>query len=320
MATTTLAQDLALLDAYSRAVVSVAEAISPSVIKIDAFGTKADGGEEPRGTGSGFFFAPDGYALTNSHVVHGATRIEATLSDGRRLPAALTGDDPATDLAVVRAQGTGFPAARFGDSAALRAGQLVVAIGNPYGFQTTVTAGVVSALGRSLRGRTGRLIDEVIQTDAALNPGSSGGPLVSSLGDVVGVNTATILPAQGLCFAIGINTAAFVVPQLIREGRVRRSRIGVAGQNVPLHRRLVRFHSLAAESAVLAISIEPGSAAEQAGLRAGDLIVGFGGEPVPGIDALHRMLTGDRAGTEVPMTVLRGAELLTLPVTPRGEG
>ena len=307
------------MDAYSRAVVSVAESLGPSVLRITSVGG-AQGGrpEAPIGSGSGFLFTSDGYVLTNSHVVHGAGRIEAAFPDGRRLEARLVGDDPATDLAVVQVHGPDLIAAPLGNSSTLRVGQLVVAIGNPYGFQCTVTTGVVSALGRSLRAMSGRLIDEVIQTDAALNPGSSGGPLVDSAGRVVGVNTAMIPAAQGICFAIGINTANLVVPALIREGKVRRSRIGVAGQNVPLHRRIARFHGLSGESAVMVAAVEEGSPAMEGGVRAGDRIVSFAGQPVEGIDDLARLLTGERAGTPAPLMVVRGTDLVMLQVTPRG--
>jgi S1-C subfamily serine protease len=297
------------LDAYSRAVVSAAERASPSVVNLEV--------ERPaRATGSGFVFTPDGFVLTNSHVVHGAAHIALTLADGRRLVAELVGDDPDTDLAVVRVQAPDLAVARLGDSHGLRVGQLVVAIGNPYGFQCTVTAGVVSALGRSLRAASGRLIDDVIQTDAALNPGSSGGPLVTASGEVVGVNTAVIRPAHGLCFAIAANTATLVAARLIRDGRVRRGYVGVAGQTVSLPRRLVRAHDLLRESAVLVATVEGGSPAERAGLREGDLIVAFDGQPVAGVDDLHRLLTEARVGMPTALTVFRGAERLELGVVP----
>jgi S1-C subfamily serine protease len=311
--------DAALLDAYSQAVVTAAEKISPSVVKIEAvyLATASSGRSRERsGGGSGFVFTPDGLILTNSHVVHGAKRIAASLSDGRRFPADTIGDDPATDLAVIRIDAPALVAARLGDSQRLRVGQLVIAIGNPYGFQYTVTAGVVSALGRSLRSYSGRLIDDVIQSDASLNPGNSGGPLVSSDGQVVGVNTATIMGAQGLCFAIGINTAKFVAGRLLRDGKIRRSYIGVEAQTLPLHRRLVRFYDLAQESGVAVISVQNGSPAERAGLREGDVILALDGKPVAGVDDLHRLLTDARVGISSPLSVLRWTEKLELQVVP----
>src|SRR5215475_13935402 len=275
-----------LLDAYSRAVIGAAEKISPSVVNIEVSTSDRRRG----GGGSGFVFTPDGFLLTNSHVVHGASKIEVTLLDGRRGEAQLIGDDPETDLAVIRITAPNLMSVAFGDSNKIRVGQLAIAIGNPYGFQYSVTAGVVSALGRSLRSGTGRLIDNVIQTDASLNPGNSGGPLINSRGEVIGVNTAVILPAQGICFATAINTAKFVAGQLIKEGRVRRSYIGMAGQVVPLHRRVVRYHNLPVETGVLVISIEPGGPASKAGMEEGDVIVGYDDRPIAGIDDLHRLL------------------------------
>ena len=266
--------------------------------------------------GSGFVFTPDGFILTNSHVVHNAARIEVTLSDGRLFQAQMIGEDPASDLAVIRITAPNLAGAELGDSKSVRVGRLVVAIGNPYGFQCTVTAGVISALGRSLRSQSGRLIDNVIQTDAALNPGNSGGPLVTSRGEVIGVNTAVIFPAQGLCFAIAINTAKHVAGLLIRNGKVRHGYIGVAGQNVPLHRRLVRFHNLAVESGVLVISVENHSPAQRAGMSEGDLIVGYGDHPVAGIDDLHRLLTEQQVGVSVPLTILRRGDKTVLHVIP----
>jgi S1-C subfamily serine protease len=310
-------RDDELLDAYSRAVVSAADAVSPSVVNIEVW--QPVRGRDTQSSGSGFIFAPDGFILTNSHVVHGAEKIEVALLDGRRFRAQKVGDDPGTDLAVIRIAASNLAAARLGDSESIRVGQLVVAIGNPYGFQCTVTAGVVSALGRSLRSFSGRLIDSVIQTDAALNPGNSGGPLVTSRGEVIGVNTAVITPAQGICFAIGINTAKFVVASLMRDGRVRRSYIGVGGQNVPLHRRVVRFHGLPVETGVMVESIEPDSPAMRAGLRKGDIIAGFGGTAVAGIDELHKILTQEKVGVSYPIVVIRGAEKLHLNIVP-GEG
>jgi S1-C subfamily serine protease len=319
-ATGSAAADDLLLDAYSRAIMGAVERASPSVVNIEvhqaAGRTRSGEPRERRGGGSGFVFTPDGLILTNSHVVHDARRIEVTLADGRRMPASAIGDDPASDLAVVRVDEPGLTAAALGDSQQLRVGQLVVAIGNPYGFQSTVTAGVVSALGRSLRSYSGRLIDDVIQTDAALNPGNSGGPLVDSAGRVVGVNTATILPAQGICFAIGINTAKFVASRLLRDGRIRRSYIGVSAQTVPVHRRVVRFYDLAKESGGLVLSVEENSPAKQAGLRDGDIIVALEGKPVAGVDDLHRVLTDVRVGVSCSLTVLRRTEKLEVKIVP----
>jgi len=315
--------DDGLLDAYSRAVINAAERVSPSVVNLDVRtnprgkqGTRYRPSEELRGTGSGFIFTPDGFVLTNSHVVHQADKIVVTLPDGRRFEGDMVGEDPDTDLAVVRINGSNFVAASLGDSEKIRVGQLVIAIGNPYGFQCTVTSGVVSALGRSLRSISGRLIDNIIQTDAALNPGNSGGPLVTSQGEVVGVNTAMILAAQGICFAIGANTAKFVTGQLIKEGKIRRSYIGLGGQNVPLLRRIVRFYRLPVESGILVVSVEEKGAAQRAGLSVGDIIVGFDSQPVTGIDDLHRMLTEERVGVKTTLTVIRQTEKLNLSIIP----
>jgi S1-C subfamily serine protease len=316
--------DSVLPDAYSQAVVGAAEKLSPSVVKIDvAQAAKSRSGEtrERQGGGSGFVFTPDGLILTNSHVVHEAARIQVSFADGRRFPAHTVGDDPATDLAVVRVdipnhEAPSLVAAPLGDSQKLRVGQLAIAIGNPYGFQYTVTAGVVSALGRSLRSYSGRMIDDVIQTDASLNPGNSGGPLVTSDGQVIGVNTATIMGAQGLCFAIGINTAKFVAGRLLQEGRIRRSYIGVEAQTTPLHRRLVRFYNLPQESGVVVISVTSGSPGQKAGLREGDVIIALDGKSVAGVDDLHRLLTDARVGVSNSLTVLRWTEKLNLSVVP----
>lgn len=276
-----------------------------------------EGREQPAGTGSGFLFTPDGFILTNSHVVHGAARIEVGLLDGSRYQASLIGDDPDSDLAVIRITAANLVPAALGDSQAIKVGQLLVAIGNPFGFQTTVTAGVASALGRSLRTTSGRLIDNVIQTDAALNPGNSGGPLVNSRGEVVGVNTAIIRPAQGICFAIAINTAKQVASQLIQKGSIIRGYLGVGGQDVPLHRRVVRFHDLPVEEGILVISVETGSPAFRAGIREGDVIIAIGDMPVRGLDDLHRMLTEDRIGVSTTLTLLRRfSERVRLQVTP----
>ena len=315
--------DDVLLDAYSRAVTGAVEKVGPSVVNIEvqqrrSQGTSATPGLPPqlRGTGSGFIFTPDGLILTNSHVVDRASRIEATLADGRHFQADLVGDDPDTDLAVVRIAAPNLLPATLGDSQSIRAGQLVIAIGNPYGFQATVTAGVVSALGRSLRSRSGRLMDDIIQTDAALNPGNSGGPLVNSRGEVIGVNTAMIPSAQGIAFAIAITTAKFVAGRLIRDGKIRRSFIGVAGQNVPLPRRLARLYAVPVESGILVVSVEPNSPAQRAGLREGDIIVAFDDQPVAGIDDLHRLLTEARVGAKAPLATIRRVEKLTLEVIP----
>ena len=305
-------EDRPLLDAYSEAVVGAVERVSPSVVKIEVGHRDRRGG----GSGSGFVFTTDGFALTNSHVVHGANELAAVLADGRRATATLVGDDPDTDLAVVRLNVPDVPPAKLGESAKVRVGQVAIAIGNPFGFHATVTSGVVSALGRSLRAQSGRLIDDVIQTDASLNPGNSGGPLVNSRGEVIGVNTAMILPAQGLCFAIASDLAKFVATSLIRGGRIVRGWIGVAGQNARLRRHLVRRHGLSHESGVLVLSVERGSPAERTGLKDGDIIVGLSGQAVKGVDDLHRLLTGRAIGVETPIVVLRNSEQEALAITP----
>jgi S1-C subfamily serine protease len=311
-----------LLDAYSRAVTGAVEKISPSVVNIEVHQpvrTRRGNDQERQGGGSGFLFTPDGLILTNSHVVHDATRVNVTLSDGRKLPARIIGDDPATDLAVIQidatlGEGRNLAPATLGDSQRLRVGQVVIAIGSPYGFQSTVTAGVVSALGRSLRSYSGRLIEDVIQTDASLNPGNSGGPLVDSNGRVVGVNTATILPAQGICFAIGINTAKFVASRILRDGRIQRSFIGVSAQTVPLHRRIVRYYDLPTESGSVVLSVEPDSPAQRAGLRDGDVIIAFGEQTISGVDDLHRVLSDDRAGVKTTVTIIRHTEKMKIAI------
>jgi S1-C subfamily serine protease len=297
--------------------------VNPSVVNIDVRKrprekqtTRFRPPGELRGNGSGFIFTPDGFILTNSHVVHHADKMMVTLPDGRHLEGDLVGEDPDTDLAVVRVNGSNFLAAPLGDSQKIRVGQLAIAIGNPYGFQCTVTSGVVSALGRSLRSISGRLIDNILQTDAALNPGNSGGPLVTSRGEVIGVNTAMILAAQGICFAIGINTAKFVAGRLIKEGKIKRSYIGLGGQNVPLLRRMVRFYHLPVESGILVVSIEENSPAQRAGLSEGDVIVGFDSQPIAGIDDLHRRLTEEKVGVRTKLTILRRTEKLDLLIIP----
>ncbi|HKN00384.1 MAG TPA: trypsin-like peptidase domain-containing protein [Candidatus Binataceae bacterium] len=302
-----------LLDAYSNAVARAAEKVSPSVVNIEVRGKK-NGPEPAGGTGSGFVFTPDGFILTNSHVVNRATEVTVLLFDGRRAAAQIIGNDPDSDLAVVRIDAPDLKPVELGESRALRVGQIAIAVGSPYGFQRTVTAGVVSAVGRSLRSITGRLIDNVIQTDAALNPGNSGGPLVDSRGRVIGVNTATIPPAQGLCFAIAIDTAKFVAARLIRDGKIERGYIGIAGANSPLPRRLARFHRIAMDTCVLVASVEAGSPAEKAGLKTNDMIIAGGTAPIRGIDDLQRMLSDEPAGTSITITVLRGVEKLALEV------
>src|ERR1051325_494833 len=308
--------DTARLDEYSRAVVSAAERVAPSVVNIEVQQHSKNQPRDVAGNGSGFVITPDGFILTNSHVVHGATRITVNLSDGRDYGAHVIGDDPETDLAVIRIDAPQLVHVRLADSESLRVGQLAIAIGNPFGFQASVTAGVISALGRSMYSQSGRLIDNIIQTDAALNPGNSGGPLVNSAGEVIGVNTAMIRPAQGICFAIGSNTARLVAGWLIRDGRIRRSYIGVAGQNVPLHRRVVRFYNLPLETGVLVVSVEKNSPAERAGLREGDLIVAFNDQPIGSVHDLHKVLVGEQIGVSASLTIIRHTEKLELQILP----
>jgi S1-C subfamily serine protease len=304
------------LDAYSRAVVSAVERVAPAVVSIDVHkaGSNARRSRAQAGSGSGFVFATDGLILTNSHVVDGASGIDVTLPDGRECQADLIGQDRDTDVAVIRISASDLVAVEFGESHQLRPGQLVIAIGNPYGFQHTVSTGVVSALGRSLRARTGRLIEHVIQTDAALNPGNSGGPLVTSAGHVIGVNTAIIAGGQGLSFAVPISTVSTILPALLRDGRVRRGYLGVAGQDVPLLRRVSRFHRLTQGSGVLAISVEADGPARSAGLRDGDIIVSLDNQTVTSLDDLHRLLTEHRIGTTATLGILRGVERIDLRV------
>jgi S1-C subfamily serine protease len=293
-----------LLDAYSNAVSGAVASAHPAVVHIEVRGNNA-----PGGTGSGFFISPDGYLLTNSHVVHSASELRVFLADGRRLSADLIGDDPDSDLAVLRVSADDLAHLSLADSNAVRLGQIAIAIGSPMGFQQTVTAGIVSGLGRSLRGASGRLIDNVIQTDAALNPGNSGGPLVNTRAEVIGVNTAIIRPAQGICFAIASNTVRWVAAWLIKEGRIRRSFIGVAGQTVPLVRKLIHYHKLTQETGVLVAGFEPDSPASRAGLLEGDVLLALDGVPTPAVDSLHKLLTGDRIGERAIVTFLRGVEL-----------
>src|SRR6266540_2004564 len=296
-------RDRELLDAYSRTITAVAQQVSPSVVRIEVEGPPPEAARRgqrpgpprppgapdgPTGSGSGFVVTPDGFVLTNSHVVSGARRIHVSMLDGTRAAASLVGDDPDTDLAVIRIDAPELTAVTMGDSSQLEVGQIAVAIGNPYGFDCTVTTGVVSALGRSLRSKNGRLVD--------------------SRARVIGVNTAMIMPAQGICFAIAVSTAVFVMGKLIHEGRIRRSYLGVGGQSVPLHRRLVRHHELPVASGVFVVSVEGGGPGARAGLRDGDIVVGFDGAPIAGMDELHRMLTEDRAGKRIDMTVIRGVE------------
>ncbi len=314
------AGDVELLDAYSRAVTTVVEAVGPAGVGISIGRPMPGAAGEQAGLGSGVAITPDGYILTNDHVVHGAGQLTATLEDGTSLAAALVGADPATDLAVIRVTASGLPHAALGDSALLRVGQLVIAIGNPFGFQSTVSTGVVSALGRVLRSQEGRLIENIIQHTAPLNPGNSGGPLVDSRGRVVGINTAIIVMAQGIGFAIPANTAQWVVSQLLIHGRVRRGHLGLAARQRPLDRRLVRFHHLTKDFAAEAISVDPQGPAGQAGLRQGDLIVAIHDQEVAGVDDLHRFLAEWPVGQGVTLTILRGKERLELQVVPAEAG
>lgn len=320
--------DLEVLDAYSAAVTKVVDLISPSVVKIDVShhvvrrgfrGRRRDSGqrdEQITGSGSGVIFTPDGFILTNSHVVHRAASINVTLFDGRELKALLIGDDPYTDLAVIRVVGDNLPSATLGDSKAIRIGQLVIAVGNPYGFQATVTAGVVSALGRSLRVGGGRLIDNVIQTDAALNPGNSGGPLVNSRGEVIGINTAAIPWAQGICFSIPVNTAKIIATRLISDGKISRAYLGIGGQVVDVSRAALREHQLTGSRGVLVSQIEYQGPAQRAGLQDGDVIVEFNSERIESIDDLHRNLTHEAIGKEVSLTILRLEKKLFVKLVP----
>lgn len=302
--------DDALLDAYSEAVSGAVDRVGPAVVRV----------EHSRGGGAGVVFTPDGFVLTNSHVVHGPAGSAVTLADGRQIRATLVGDDPHTDLAVLRIDGTSLPWASLGDSRGLRVGQIAIAIGNPYGFHHSATAGIISAVGRSLRARSGRLMDDIIQTDAALNPGNSGGALVTSRGEVIGINTATIMRAQGLCFAVASRTAQFVASRLLVDGRVRRSAIGAGAQDTAIPRATVVAAGLAASAGVQVVSVETGSPAEASGLRVGDTIIAFGDDGIGGVDDLHRQLTEERIGVPVRLTVLRGRVRRRLTIVPREAG
>jgi S1-C subfamily serine protease len=306
-----------LLDAYSSSVVRASEIASPAVVKIDVQSVNRKGGSSPGGSGSGFVFTPDGYVITNSHVVHNAEHLTVSMQDGSVYTADVVGDDPDTDLAVIRlGSSSNLPALSLGTSSSLKVGQMAIAIGNPFGFQYTVTAGVISALGRSLRAYSGRLIDDVIQTDAALNPGNSGGPLVNSRGEVIGVNTATIASGQGICFAIAIDTAQFVAVKLLREGRIRRSYIGIAGQNVSIPRQIVRYYNLPVENGILVLSMDEKSPASIAGVREGDIIIEFGGHDVAGIDRLHKILTDLEPEQTFKTVILRGTKRAEYEIKP----
>ena len=306
------AREAEALDAYSKVVTRVVETVSPSVVRIQTQAGKRNGG-----SGSGFIFTPDGFVLTNSHVVHGADKIKVWTLDAGEFPAQLIGEDPDTDLALLRVDSPAVRAIQLGDSRRIRVGQLVVAIGNPYGFQYSVTAGVVSALGRSLRSQSGRLIDDVIQTDAALNPGNSGGPLVNASGEVIGVNTATILPAQGLCFAISVNTAKHIASRLMRDGVVRRSYIGVQAQTASINRNIARYHNVDLATGALVLAVEADGPAARAGLLEGDIIAAIENEPVEGVDVLHKLLDDTRINLATGLTILRGQRKLHLQVVPQ---
>lgn len=329
----TTEQDSILLDAYSNTIVNVAKKVSPSVVQIKVTGRVAESTPERRntippqrrspgrddssgGTGSGFIISSDGYIITNNHVVAGATHISVSLPDSRDYEATLIGRDPATDIAVLKIYADNLRAIRFADSKQLQVGQIAIAIGNPYGFQYSLTTGVVSALGRTLRSESGRLIDDVIQTDAALNPGNSGGPLVNSHGDVIGVNTAVILPAQGICFAVSSNLAALVAGKLIMNGRVRRGYLGIAGQLINLTERIKQYNQLSVRTGVMIVSVEPDGLAGNGDLRQGDIIVGFNEQPMATVDDLHRLLTDDTIGRPVQLTVLRENRKKGVMVTP----
>jgi S1-C subfamily serine protease len=313
-------EDAHLLDAYSQAVVQAAERVSPSVVHLKVFkkniATRNRNYRSEAGSGSGFIISSEGFIVTNSHVVHNSQKIEVNLPDGRTFGADLIGNDPATDVALLRIHAEKLPSVKFGNSQLLKVGQLAIAIGNPYGFEYTVTAGVISALGRSLRSGNGRLIDNVIQTDAALNPGNSGGPLVNSRGEIIGINTAVILPAQGICFAVAANTAEYVVSELISKGRVRRGYLGIAGQQVNLPKNILKQYQLNHQSGVLVQQVEADAPVYNREIRAGDVIVSFDGQAVNGIDDLHRLLTEESIGSKISLEVLRQNQKITITVIP----
>ncbi len=316
--------DTKLLDAYSQAVIAVVEKVSPAVVNIDVqrwlTGSRhrryLSLAPEVRGNGSGFIFSKDGYILTNSHVVHEASKIQVTLSDGRSYDAEMVGDDPDTDIAVIRIRASNLVAAPLGDSQSLRVGQLAIAIGHPLGFQTTVTTGVISALGRSFKSRSGKLIENVIQTDAALNPGNSGGPLVTSHAQVIGINTAIAMAAQGICFAIPINTAKMVIPVLMKHGKVRRGYIGIGGQNVQISWRIALFNELAVDTGIYVMYVEPNSPAQKAGLQQGDVIIAFNSLPVGNMEQLQKFLTPESIGVRSQLTILRNNRKLAVTIVP----
>jgi S1-C subfamily serine protease len=309
-------QDVELLDAYSRAVTTVVEAVGPAVVGISTRSLQPEGRSGQMGSGSGVIITPDGYILTNEHVVRGANHLIATLQDGMSFDAALVGTDPSTDLALIRAGGSALPYAAMGDSSALRVGQLVIAIGNPFGFQSTVSTGVVSALGRALRSRDGQLIENIIQHTAPLNPGNSGGPLVDSRGRIVGLNTAIIAMAQGIGFSIPSDTAKWVVSQLLTVGRVRRGHLGISAQQRPIDRRMVRFFDLKAEYGVEVVAVAPGSPAAYGGIREGDIIMAIDGHEVPSVDHIHKFLAERPIGNPIKLSVIRGLELIEVEVVP----
>jgi len=307
--------DVELLDAYSRAVITVVEAVGPAVVSIST-GRPSKDGPEQTGAGPGVVIAPDGYILTNDHVVHQGKHLAVTLTNGTTLAAGTVGTDPATDLAVIRAEGSSHPYATLGDSAGLRVGQLVIAIGNPFGFQSTVSTGVASALGRAFRSREGRLIEDIIQHTAPLNPGNSGGPLVDSRGRIVGINTAIIMMAQGIGFSIPSNTARWIISQLLTHGRVRRGYLGISARQRPLGRRLIRFHRLNGEFGVEVQSVDPGGPSGLGGIRTGDIITAINGQDVTSVDHIHRFLADWPIGNPVTLTILRGGERLEIKVEP----